>query len=83
MHHFKQVYDCVENYFKTALNKGRTVSEIMNSFREDPLPVELTICNFRTDELRRHGQLVSTKYIVDQRRKESIRLPYYDPLNVE
>ncbi len=81
--HFEQVYNCVDRYFKDSLKQGRSVYEIMESFREDPLPVDLTMCKFPTEELRRHGQLVSTKYIIKEKHNECIKLPECDPVGVQ
>ena len=80
--HFQQVYECVEAYFRMSLNQGRSPMEVMESFREDPLPADLTRCKFPIDEIRRHGQLVSTKYLIAEQQKESRRLPDTDPVSV-
>jgi hypothetical protein len=79
--HFREVYECVDNYFKMSLKQGRSVLETMESFREDPLPADLTMCKFQEDEIRRHGQLVSTKYVIEAQQQESRKLPLYDPVS--
>jgi hypothetical protein len=63
---FDKVLKHVHTYFQNALELGQEPEEIMQSFRHNPLPNELTMNSPAGDkELRRVGQILSTQYILD------------------
>ena len=64
---FDKVLQHVNAYFQSALDAGQDPEEVMQSFRFNPLPTELTRAIDATDkELRRIGQILSTQYILDK-----------------
>ena len=69
---FGKVEHWVNNYFTKNLQQGYTVREIMDSFRVNPLPVALTESGFSDYDLRRHGQLISTRYLIEENNKRSL-----------
>lgn len=79
---YEEVNKCVEDYFILLLKQGYSVIDIMESFRANPLHADLTSCKFPTEELRRHGQLVSSRYLIADMHKKSRELPAYDPVNI-
>jgi hypothetical protein len=63
---FDKVLQHVNAYFQQALESGQDLEEIMQSFRYNPLPTELTKDTDASDkELRRVGQILSTQYMLD------------------
>lgn len=72
---FHDVQSCVENYFRMCLEQGQSINDITDTFRHDPLPRDLTQCGFGEKDLRRHGQLVSSRYLVQQHEEESRKAP--------
>lgn len=69
---FAKVLQHVNTYFLQALESGQNPEEIMQSFRYNPLPTELTKNTDASDaELRRVGQILSTQYILDQKEQQT------------
>jgi hypothetical protein len=79
--HFVKVHNCVEDYFNTSLLQGRTPLEILDDFRDMPLPLELTSLGFEKNDIIRHGQLVATDLLLKQLNRQSAHLPDTDLLN--
>lgn len=69
---FDKVLQHVNTYFQNALESGQDIDDIMQSFRYNPLPVDLTKGIDASDkELRRIGQILSTQYILDMNELKS------------
>jgi len=66
---FHEIQEHVEKYVEDCLANGQNLTDIVDSFRHDPLPVQLTTGDYTDDELKRHGQLVSTRYLLLEREK--------------
>jgi hypothetical protein len=83
--HFNEVQKCVKAYFDEALLNGRDLLSIIDGFKTGPLPIELrNSCSaFSEQEIRRHGQLVSTKYLIRHNEEQSARIPDTDLLGVQ
>lgn len=84
--HFNQIQQCVKAYFDEALLQGRSLIEIVDALKSGPLPVDLL--NTRSckgiklseGDIRRHCQLVGTKYLIRQYNEQSANLPDNDLL---
>lgn len=83
--HFKEVHNCVKDYYDRTLLTGTPLIVILDAFKNGPLPIELrnhcSVSNVTDAELRRHGQLVGTKYLIRQTDEQSAQLPSNDLLN--
>ena len=77
-HYFNEVRECVEKYFALSFKQNLSIQEITQTFRENPLPSDLMDCGYPPRELRRHGQLLATKYLIQEHSHQSAQLPEYD-----
>lgn len=73
---FTEINRFVNNYIEHELKQGRTLNEIIESFREVPLPYDLKASNYPTDELRRHGQLIVTRHILQDAEARSSKTSF-------
>ena len=73
---FADIQKCVKDYYETCLQSGMSIVSVLATFREDPLPHDLVECGFTSNEIRRHGQLMGTRYLMDDRKYNE--LPEYD-----
>lgn len=73
MNEFNKVHSFVERYFKEQLEEGRTVNEIVDMFRSVPLNGDLKMSGYTPLELRRHGQLVGSRYLLKQSQEKSLK----------
>jgi len=82
--HFNEVQQCVKVYFNKAILQGLSLIAIIDGFRDGPLPKELLnnkTCSGLTErEIRRHGQLIGTKYLILQNNQQSASLSNTDLL---
>lgn len=78
--HFNEVQQCIKNYFDESLLRGLPLMAIVDSLKTGPLPVGLKheCRNLTDDELRRHGQLVGSKYLLREYNQQSAVLPDTD-----
>jgi len=83
--HFNEVHKCVKAYFDQALLNGQDLFSIIDGFKSGPLPIELrNSCSAFTDqEIRRHGQLVGTKYLIRHNDEQSAQIPDTDLVGVQ
>jgi hypothetical protein len=66
MSKFGDMQKCIERYYEECLQRGMELIDILDEFREDPLPGDLVKCG-TPKEIRRHGQLVGTRYLISSR----------------
>lgn len=82
--HFKGVQQCVKEYFDMSLLQGRPLIAIVDSLKSGPLPEDLlnsrSCKGISEREIRRHGQLVGTKYLIRQYNEQTAQLPNNDLL---
>ncbi len=79
---FMKIQKCVTEYFDKCISHGQEPIEIMEAFREDPMPEDILSCGFSSNEIKRHGQLVGSQYIIKQKQSRA-ELPKDDLLAVE
>jgi hypothetical protein len=65
---FNDIKTFVTDYYRAGLKQGHSVDEIIDSFRHDPLPPELN--KYDESQIRRHGQLIATQYLLALRRQQ-------------
>lgn len=82
--HFNEVQKCVKNYFDESLLRGLPLISVVDNFKNGPLPIEIkqTCPNVTDQELRRHGQLVGSKYLLREYNQQSATLPDTDPFKL-
>ena len=61
---FHDIQAHVERYVQDSLADHKSLESIVDSFKDNPLPAQLTKGDYTDAELRRHGQLVSTRYLI-------------------
>ena len=80
--HYDKVHNHVKSYYDEQLFLGRSVLDIMNRFKDSPLPQDLTTGKIADDKvLCRHGQIVGTNLLIKQKDIESATLPNSDIIN--
>ena len=62
-----EIYTFVNEYFEALLEQGLTIMEVIDTFRQDILSPELMNSGYPEKSLRRYGQMVSTKYLIQER----------------
>lgn len=84
-----EIQKCVKSFFDKSLQQGYQLDEIIDMFKEGPLSQDLRECSSKinpvpTDgQLRRHGQLIGTQYIIKRSNEQSASLPETDLLAVD
>jgi hypothetical protein len=79
--HFDNLYKCVEGYYNEQLSQNVALDIIIDTFREDPLPRDLLNCGFDNKEIKRFGQIVATKFVINDNKQKAAKLPESDILN--
>jgi hypothetical protein len=82
--HFNEVQQCVKAYFDELLLRGSPLIAIIDSLKSGPVPQDLlnskSCAGLTEQDIRRHGQLVGTKYLIRQNNEQSAQLPDNDLL---
>uniref|UniRef100_A0A6C0J7V2 Uncharacterized protein n=1 Tax=viral metagenome TaxID=1070528 RepID=A0A6C0J7V2_9ZZZZ len=73
---YTEIHTVIEEYFKSQINMGISLRDIMNSFKQPTLPYELTENGYPTSELLRHAQLVLTRYIIKHNNDNSRKITF-------
>jgi hypothetical protein len=77
--HFNEAQHHVKAYIDKSLMRGRPLIAILDDFKSGPLPQELRGINSDSEqEIRRHGQLVGTRYLIKQDETQRAQLPDTD-----
>lgn len=82
--HYNEVQRCVKAFFDQSLLQGHPLIAIVDSFKGGPIPQDLLnspSCKGLSErEIRRHGQLVASKYLIKDHYQQSAELPESDLL---
>lgn len=81
---FREAQQCVRDFFDEALLRGQPLISIVDGFKEGPVSDELRISckklGLTDNEIRRHGQIIGTRYLIRQYQQQSAQLPDSDLL---
>lgn len=75
---FHELYACIEEYIENSLEQGQTLLSVIDRFRDDPLPVEVTRCGAAPAAIRRAAQHVATSYLLRAQEQQAAELPAHD-----
>jgi hypothetical protein len=82
---FNEIQQCVKAFFDKSLQNGRSLIAIIDSLKSGPLPEDLLNSEgpgLTESNIRRHGQLVGTKYLIRQYNEQSAQIPNFDLLAI-
>lgn len=80
---FVELYACIEEYIEESLGQGQPLLTVIDRFRDDPLPQEVTKCGHAPAAVRRAAQHVATGYLMRKQEQESAALPANDLVQVQ
>jgi len=80
MSRFHELQRAVTEYFEACLTHGVPLMEVLDQFRHEVVPSDIKsqVADATPAEIRRHGQLVGTQYLLKQMEEQSATLPAYD-----